>query len=627
MKRYSNFIVVIGLIWLGSCAYYNTFYNARQYYAQGLAELEKSSDGAITANVRKYFDTAIEKSNKVLLNYPESRWNDDAAYLIAMSQYYKTDYIAAKKSFEYFFATFPASELRSRAEIWYGRCLWKMGEKENALYQLRKSSQKEKKPLLKAEIYFAMADLFMAGNDLDSALYYYRHTVSTAQDNPLAAEAQYHIAEINLKRNNIDQAITDLKRIVDYSPTEELIDKMQVLLARIYRESGRFDEARELINAKLNDIANESIWGELELQLGLLYLAENDYKSAESRFSQVAEKYPNTPIAGEAHYLLGQLYLEHFKNLEKAQSSFEAVRRADRNSKYALDAQSKATDIKRYFTLQSKYREVYKNVQPFLEKIEGGVDIAAVDVDIEEVPEKLKKAIQLFEEEKAKIADTVSVFKNYYQVLYEIGEMNYFEFNNIDSALVYFERIHRQDYFNPIRDKALYAVYYLMRDIGQNDAAEAYLDTMKTRFQESPYLQYIQGQEVRLPGDNIQARQLFLTAEQDLDFQPRTAMDKYQQVIRQYPNSRYAEKSMLAIAWLYQHRFYDLDKSIEWYEKFQAEYPESEYGDYAGGELAKLNQIVEWINKSAEDSLQEGEQAAIPDDESSTSKPVSGDSE
>lgn len=629
LKNHKALILIIGIAWLGGCAYYNTFYNAQQYYQQGLTELQKTTEGAITANVRKYFDTAIEKSNKVLLNYPDSRWNDDAAYLIAMSQYHKTDYIAAKKSFEYFFATFPASELRPRAEVWYGRCLWKMGEKENALYQLRKSSENEQKPQLKSEIYYAMADLYKASGELDSALYYYRNTTDVGRDNPLAAEAQYHIAEINLELDKIEQAIENLKRIGDYSPSDELRNKMQVLLARIYRESGRFEEARELINAKLNDIANESIWGELELQLGLLYLAEEDYKSAESRFSQVAEKYPNTPVAAEACYLLGQLYLDQLRNYEKAQQNFENVRKADRNSRFTLDAQSKVADIKRYFALQTKYSESLKNVKPFIDKIEGRIDTSAVNIRDEEMPEKLKKAMELLEEEKMKIADTASVFENYYQIMYEMAELNYFEFNNVDSALAYFKRIYARDYYNPIRDKALYAIYFILEDTGDKAASSSYLDTLKSEFPESPYIQHIEGKEVQFADDNLQARRLFLNAEKDFDFRPAVAIDKYRQVIEQYPQSVYAEKSMLAIAWLCHHRLYDLDRTIEWYQKFNTEYPESEYGKYAGDELARLDQIVEWMKAASGDTTRADDTTPVPSDGNGADvrKPVSEDSE
>ena len=624
-------IVIAGLISIlpGSCAYYNTFYNAEQYFKKGVQELEKAGEGKISVNIRKNFNTAIEKSNKVILNYPDSRWNDDAAYIIAMSQYYKTDYSASRKSFEHYFAIYPASELRPRAEIWYGRCLWKMGEKELSLRQLKMSSQREKNPVMKSEIFYALADLHRSTGNLDSALVYYSFTTEAGRDIPMAALAQYNIAEINLKQNDVDLTITNLKKVNNFSPSLELKDKMQILFARIYREAGRFDEARDLINNKLNDIANESIWGDLEFQLGLLYLAEGDYKTAESRLSQVTEKYQGKPVSAEAYHELGQLYMVHLDDYEKAQKSFEMVKKEDRNSGYIQDSKSKVTEIKRFFSLDKKFRESWKNVKPYVDQTEGKVDTSDIDISSDEKPEVLKKAIEQYEEEKIKMSDTVSVFQNYYQVMYEIGELYYFDFNKNDSAFYYFNRIISSNYYNSIRDKALYAVYYLLNEFGDSVLANAYLDTMKTEYPESPYLRYIENRDIELPEDNIQARQLFLGGEKYFNLQPDSCIVLYSGIIDSYPTTVYAEKSMLSIAWIFKNRYCDLENSINWYQKFIDVYPESNMLSYAQSDLSELKSIADWVTESAKDTVTDTTETMISDDlgENNTSEPVDGDLE
>lgn len=588
---------------LGSCAYYNTFYNAEQYYKKGIEELEKAGDGKITVNVRKNFNTAIEKSNKVILMYPDSRWTDNAAYIIAMSQYYKTDYSASRKSFEQYFATYPASDLRARAEIWYGRCLWKMGEKEQSLRQLKISSQREKDPVMKSEIFFALADLHQSSGNLDSALFYYRLTTEAGRDIPMAALAQYKIAEINLQQNNIEKAITELKKVNNFTPSLELKDKMQILFARIYREAGRFEEARDLINAKLNDISNESIWGDLEFQLGLLFLAEGDYESAVSRFSQVTEKYQGKPVSAEAYYQLGQMNMIYLGNFEKAQKNFEMVKREDKNSKYVLDAQNKVNEIKRFFSLNTKYQDSWNKVKPYVDQIEGRIDTSDIDISGDEKPEVLKKAIEQYEEEKMMMSDTVSVFLDYYQIMYEIGELYYFDFNKVDSAYYYFNRIYTTKYYNTIRDKALYAIYFLLTESGKSDVANTYLDTMKIEFPESRYLRFIENRDIELPEDNIQARQAFLQGEKYFDVKPDSSIAIYSRIITNFPTTLYAEKSMLSIAWIYQNRYYDLEKSTDWYQKFINTYPESDMLSYAQTELGQLKSIADWLLESEKDTV------------------------
>lgn len=64
------------------CAYFNTFYNARQSYDEALASVEQNPDNP-TSVEEQHLRDAIEGAGKVLAFYPDSRWADDAQLLIA----------------------------------------------------------------------------------------------------------------------------------------------------------------------------------------------------------------------------------------------------------------------------------------------------------------------------------------------------------------------------------------------------------------------------------------------------------------------------------------------------------------------------------------------------------------
>ncbi len=596
--------LIIGFFILFShrCAYFNTFYNAEQYFKEGKKELESAEDGKISIGIRKKFNSAIEKANKVIANYPDSRWTDDASYIIAMSNYYKMDFSAAKRNFEEYFANYPASELRPQAEIWYGRCLWKLGEKELALHQLNRSVRRVKNPEMKAEIFFAIAELYQSSNTLDSALQYYGKTTKTGRDLPIAAQAQFNIAEINLLRNQIDLAIDNLKNVSKYSPTDELKDRMQILLARIYRESGKFDEARELINTKLNNISNENIWGDLEYQLGLLYIAEDDFEAASLRFSQITEKYSGKPVSAEAYYQVGILNMVHFHDYDKAQKQFSQVKREDKNSRYAFDAQNKASEIKRFFNIQKQLKKAWEIVEPFDRSLRGIVDSTQITIEDDARPEDLKKAIELHEEERRKNIDTSAVYNDYYKSLYEIAELYYFNFEQVDSAVTYFHKINRSKYFNMFRDKTLYALYYMFDDEGDSIKSGAYLDTLRLLYPDSPYLAFIEKRETVIPSEEIMARQLFWDGEKLFEVNVDSSIAVFNSIYTQYPTTYYAEKSVLSIAWIYHHKYYDLDNAMKWYDTFINQYPESENINFAKPEYNTLNDILLSLNAPPPDT-------------------------
>jgi TolA-binding protein len=625
LKKLQNISItlIIGffIIFSYHCAYFNTFYNAEQYFKEGKKELENAGDGKISIGVRKKFNSAIEKANKVLADYPDSRWTDNASYIIAMSNYYKMDFSAAKKNFEEYFASYPASELRSQAEIWYGRCLWKLGEKELALHQLNRSVRRVKNPEMKAEIFFAIAELYQSSNVLDSALQYYGQTTKTGRDLPIAAQAQFNIAEIYLLKNQIDLAIDNLKNVSKYSPTNELKDRMQVLLARIYRESGKFDEARELINTKLNNISNENIWGDLEYQLGLLYIAEGDLEAASLRFSQITEKYSGKPVSAEAYYQLGILNMVRFHDYEKAQKHFSQVKREDKNSRYAFDAQNKASEVKRFFNIQKQLKKAWEIIEPFDRSLRGIIDNTKISLEDDMRPEDLKKAIELHEEEQRKNIDTSAVYNDYYKSLYEIAELYYFNFKQVDSAVTYFNKINKSKYFNMFRDKTLYALYYLFDAEGDSIKSCAHVDSLKLLYPDSPYLAFIEKRESVIPSEEIIARQIFLDGEKLFEVNVDSSIAVFNSIYTQYPKTYYAEKSVLSIAWIYHHKYYNLDNAIKWYDTFINQYPESDNINFAQSAYNTLDDILLSLNASPPDTTSR-EQKDLEEEASEEDVPI-----
>lgn len=579
MKKYQSRIsaTLFGLLLaIEQCAYFNTFYNAQQYFKQGQQEIEKNQQSTVPVNIQKLFNNAIEKANKVLLNYPESHWADDAFYLIAMSNYYKTDYLKAQKTFEEFFAKYPDSPLRTEAEIWYGRCLWKSGQQELALYQLNRSAKIVENDRMQAEIYSAIAELYKSSGQLDSAKQYFEFTAKLGLDLPLAAKAQFTIAEINLLQGNTELAIKNLEDISKYSVTPELKDQIQILLARIYRESQRYEEARELINTKLNDEKNEHIWGELEYQLGLLYLDEKNYEAAYQRFVQITEKYAGQPVLASAYYQAGNLDMVYFHDYDRAQKSFTRVSQVDKNSTYAFDANNRVAEITRYFTIKKQLDKAWDEIQPVIESLQNEKSTTQLEssenVTLKETEIKIEKSPA----EKQKVIDTSAVFTNYYKQLYEISEIYYFNFNLLDSALSCYQKIWNSPYFNSYREQVLYALYYLYTAEGDSGLANSWLDTLRVKYPDSPYLTYIEKKEVTLPKEEFLARQLFWEAEKWIDLNPDSSISIFVKVKDNYSQTYYGEKSVFNIAWIYQNKYYDLENALNWYKYYIENFPQGE---------------------------------------------------
>jgi len=558
------------------CAYYNTYYNAEQYFLDGEKEYNVLTDGKVNAALRKKFDTAIEKANRVIALYPTSRWVDNSLYIVALSSYYKGDYNIARKKFEEFANKYADSELYPEAMIWYGRNLWKMGEKDLAFFQWKKIINLTTDNELLAELYASIGALYFNDNAYDSALYYYNKATDFGRNYDVAAEAQYRIAEINLAKNQPKDAIKSLKKINQYSPSLIMRDKMQILLARIYRESGQFDEAIEMINAKLNDQANENIWGDLELQLGLIYLAQKDYESAMSRFAQITEKYKGKPVAATANYNLAELNMTYTRDYQQAQNQYDNVVKIDAKTLMAFEARNKSADIKRFFVIRKRLDNLEKQVVAIDLNPPVTTDTIKTEPEITQSKEELKKAQEKKNTAQKKSIDTVAVFNEYFTSMYEIAEIYYFNFNLLDSSVFYLTKVVDSIPFNNMRDKALYGLYRIFMDLKDPEKAAEYTAHLKEWFPQSPYLADIEKRPVNLPPDEVAAENLLVEAENLSATDLYSAIDFFQAIYQKYPDSRSAEKSIINLAYLYHHNLFDLKNALTWYKYYIDTYPKGE---------------------------------------------------
>src|SRR5699024_4948739 len=115
-------------------AYYNTFYNAKKSYKQGLKKVQNQPEAinaeqfislySAAANAGKAdFEKAIGNAAQILHRFPDSKWLDDALFLIGKSYYFLNDYYSALEKFEAVIAINHSTNLKQQAILWKARIL------------------------------------------------------------------------------------------------------------------------------------------------------------------------------------------------------------------------------------------------------------------------------------------------------------------------------------------------------------------------------------------------------------------------------------------------------------------------------------------------------------------------
>ena len=135
MIRRAVGISLITLFIISGCVYYNTFFNAEKYFTEA-QETKLKDDGKPTTNAIQKYNKAIKKCGIILTDYKDSKYADDALFLLAKSLFYiGRNYTQAIEKFDDLIKFYPESDFIPEAKIYTARANYEFGKKQEA-YEL-----------------------------------------------------------------------------------------------------------------------------------------------------------------------------------------------------------------------------------------------------------------------------------------------------------------------------------------------------------------------------------------------------------------------------------------------------------------------------------------------------------
>ena len=145
-----------------SCAYYNTFYNARKSYESALELARMNPDNPVSSE-ENLLDEAISGAAKVLAVYPESRWADDAQLLLgdALLQSGRrtltgsgtSDFTEAMMAYSSVVVMTDDQKFRDRANIGIGLAAIELGRLNDAIASFENISSEDDMLFIRSRLY------------------------------------------------------------------------------------------------------------------------------------------------------------------------------------------------------------------------------------------------------------------------------------------------------------------------------------------------------------------------------------------------------------------------------------------------------------------------------------------
>ena len=476
---------------LDSCAYYNTFYNAEQYFDQAQQLTRENQSETISRDEINLYSKSIEKSKKLLQRYPDSKYRDDAQFLIAKAYYYKGDYLLAKRYFDDLALNYSNSPYVAQVPLWMGRCLVKVGDLEMARHEASRILKGDVDRALQADALLLMGEIAVEQDSLQRAEDYLEQVIDRSPDGYTKAQAQFQVGKMRENKKDYEAALEAYRSVAAFRPSESLKVEAIIRQTSMLKALNRDEDAIEMISEMLVSDKFVDIRGQLEVELGKLFLATGALAEAESKFLSILETYARQEEAAEASFYLGELKLTRTLDYKGAKEAYQGVKTQSARSPLVTRAAQRVKQIDRYTTIQFDFTNLQRQLAGLKPLVKGGNNADTERSNrssksrgrgrssaAQTAAEKLEQAANQQEEaliatvEVLSLADSIRIQKSMDENRYALAEYLLFEFGRLDSALTLLDSLEQASPDTSMKQQSAYMRFYARENI-QGDAQGA----------------------------------------------------------------------------------------------------------------------------------------------------------
>ncbi len=316
-------------------ARYNILYNAREILNESefniKAAYQDDFDVLISAYQEpsellsqpelKKLDGVILKANAIVNDKSQSKYVDDAYFLIAKANFLKSNFYNAVEFFDYVFKSYPKQpELRQAALYYKARSLInaeRFTEAEATLDSAFKYIDTEKKSV--ADIYATAAQLAIYGRQDAQAADLLGKALQHAKKDQNQIRWTYLLAQLQQITGKTEAALSNYTRIIkSNAPFEMAFNATLNRLSIRDEQSGRTVDRAEQIRSLLDDENNLDFTDQVYYKIAKIYAENEDWNQAIANYNtSISKSTRNENQKGLSYLALADIY---FKQADYAKS-------------------------------------------------------------------------------------------------------------------------------------------------------------------------------------------------------------------------------------------------------------------------------------------------------------------
>jgi len=349
------FILFIGLVFLGCgsglksgwgnfTAYYNTYYNAKRSYNDGLEKVLNSSivynpqqpirihEVPINAGAQD-FDKAIEKGAEILRKHGDSKWVDNSLNLIGKSYYFKKEYFSADQKFQEIVLTTADESLIQESVVWRSRVLLEMelyGQGIQYINEQLIDPEERWNSKKKAELRAILAQYYVAQENWEDAITQLNEALPNLSNKKYKERGYFLLGQLYERTGNYREAYNAFSLVENYYFDYDL----QYLALRKTAETARIlgdnKSALDTFTKMVKDDKNTEFKTELDYEIAKTYQERNEFQKAESIYKDILNNTidrPTPETKALTYNGLAEIYRFGYNDFEMAAAYYDTSSR------------------------------------------------------------------------------------------------------------------------------------------------------------------------------------------------------------------------------------------------------------------------------------------------------------
>ena len=227
MRRFGFILSSVALVFVATCAYYNTFWMAESDYEKALKVggydfWDPYDQPPLRGDSDRLVASCIERCGKLLLLHPNSGWVDDALFLMGNCFVITGEHQNALRKYDEILQLYASSEFAPMAEYMKAYTLIRHGSAQQGtalLEGLREGSESKE---VRERAVFLLGRAALERDDCVQATPFFETYLAEYPDGAKADRVRLHLAACLLEMGQADRVISVLEPLSDKQGDEGL---------------------------------------------------------------------------------------------------------------------------------------------------------------------------------------------------------------------------------------------------------------------------------------------------------------------------------------------------------------------------------------------------------------------